>query len=206
MPPRGGRPADELGRHKLTLGVRDDAVAKFEDHIRGGLDKSGVRAKVITSGHGGWKYVDIVSAQAGKLESLEHVRRELGFALEATVACGDSGNDILMLSGQNRALVVGNAQPDLLKWVQSGDNQASRILREAGAAHPDSRAALLIRVAHSGGDTADAATTRPFTPTALVSPPPCDAQAAAKSRERLLLAKKGHAAGILEGLAHWGFA
>lgn len=91
-----------------------------------------MRAKVITSGHGGWKYVDVVSAQAGKLESLEHVRGELGFALEATVACGDSGNDILMMSGRNRALVVGNAQPDLLQWVQSGGNR----VRAAAPAQP----------------------------------------------------------------------
>lgn len=31
-------------------------------------------------------------------------------------------------------------------------------------------------------------------------------QAAAQSRERLFVAGKGHAHGILEGLAHWGFA
>lgn len=111
--------------------MQDEALAKFEEHIRGGLAASGVRAKVITSGHGGWKYVDIVSAQAGKLESLEHVRRQLGFGLAATVACGDSGNDILMLSGENRALVVGNAQPDLLKWVESGGNKARALRPDA---------------------------------------------------------------------------
>jgi hypothetical protein len=36
--------------------------------------------------------------------------QEHGFPLSATVACGDSGNDILMLSGPNLAIVVGNAQ------------------------------------------------------------------------------------------------
>ena len=33
------------------------------------------------------------------------------------MACGDSGNDITMLGGRNRAIVVGNAQPDLVAWV-----------------------------------------------------------------------------------------
>lgn len=33
-----------------------------------------------------------------------------GFPLDATVACGDSGNDILMLSGRNLAVAVGNSQ------------------------------------------------------------------------------------------------
>jgi hypothetical protein len=41
-----------------------------------------------------------VPIQAGKLEALEYVRqRHGGFPLASTVACGDSGNDILMLSG-----------------------------------------------------------------------------------------------------------
>jgi phosphoserine phosphatase len=46
------------------------------------------------------------------------VRKQHGFSVAATVACGDSGNDILMLSGQNLAIVVGNAQPDLVQWLQ----------------------------------------------------------------------------------------
>jgi len=58
-----------------------------------------------------------VPKRAGKLQALDYVRQSHGFPLSATVACGDSGNDILMLSGPNLALVVGNAQPDLVKWV-----------------------------------------------------------------------------------------
>lgn len=51
--------------------------------------------------HAVWRrYVDVVPLQAGKLQALEHVRRQAGFSLMATVACGDSGNDILMLSGE----------------------------------------------------------------------------------------------------------
>jgi hydroxymethylpyrimidine pyrophosphatase-like HAD family hydrolase len=66
---------------------------------------------------GDWRFVDLVPARAGKLQALEHVRAAHGFQLAATVACGDSGNDILMLSGANLAIVVGNAQPDLIKWL-----------------------------------------------------------------------------------------
>lgn len=73
------------------------------------------------------RYVDIVPLRAGKLQALEHVRKAHGFSLAATVACGDSGNDILMLSGRNPAVVVGNAQPDLLQWVEQ------RRQEEAGA-------------------------------------------------------------------------
>jgi hypothetical protein len=72
---------------------------------------------VIQSGTGGWKFIDVVSPGAGKLESLEYVRQAFGFPLAATVGCGDSGNDILMLSGPNRAIVVGNAEQELAHWA-----------------------------------------------------------------------------------------
>lgn len=42
-----------------------------------------------------------MSYQAGKLEALEHVRKSHGFSKDATIACGDSGNDILMLDGED---------------------------------------------------------------------------------------------------------
>ena len=44
----------------------------------------------------------MVPIRAGKLEALNHVRRHFGFSVASTVACGDSGNDILMLSGEGR--------------------------------------------------------------------------------------------------------
>lgn len=46
-----------------------------------------------------YRFLDIVSKQAGKLEALNYVREMYKFSIENTIACGDSGNDILMLSG-----------------------------------------------------------------------------------------------------------
>lgn len=45
------------------------------------------------------------------------VRRQAGFDSSRTIACGDSGNDKDMLSGKHRAIVVGNAEPDLKEWL-----------------------------------------------------------------------------------------
>jgi hydroxymethylpyrimidine pyrophosphatase-like HAD family hydrolase len=73
--------------------------------------------KLVASGTGGWQYVDVVSRRAGKLESLEYVRTAFGIDTARTVACGDSGNDIAMLGGANKAIVVGNAQPALARWA-----------------------------------------------------------------------------------------
>ena len=62
--------------------------------------------------------MDILSASAGKLESLEFLRKTTRFSPENTIACGDSGNDIAMLEGENKGIIVGNAQPDLTTWYE----------------------------------------------------------------------------------------
>ena len=113
------RPEEEFTDHKITLGVRDAHVAGASEAIRERCEAAGLTVKVIASGVGGWQYLDVVSARAGKLESLEYVREDFGVAVDRTVACGDSGNDELMLSGANRAVVVGNAQPVLMEWARA---------------------------------------------------------------------------------------
>ena len=55
--------------------------------------------QVIVSGMGDWRYVDCVSAKGGKLEALEYVRTLFHVPKSHCVACGDSGNDILMFKG-----------------------------------------------------------------------------------------------------------
>ena len=57
--------ADHL---QVTCGV---ALAVLKDvlaHIRRLLKKGGVKARLITSGTGDWRFLDIVSVRAGKLE------------------------------------------------------------------------------------------------------------------------------------------
>ena len=114
------RPEEECAEHKITLGVRDEHVetvtASIERHCA--ENEKVVVPKLIVSGTGGWQYVDVVSRGAGKLESLEYVRAAFGVAKKRTVACGDSGNDIAMLGGENKAIVVGNAQPALVRWAR----------------------------------------------------------------------------------------
>ena len=54
---------------------------------------------------------------SGKLAALEYTRALFGVAIDRCVAEGDSGNDALMLGGENPAIVVGNAQDELLDWA-----------------------------------------------------------------------------------------
>jgi len=103
--------------HRVAFSVDFAAMDSIIDSLKAGFATSGVQARIITSGTGGWRYVDCVSIRAGKLEALEYVRTLYGVPKERCVAAGDSGNDILMLEGENRALVVGNAQPELQAWL-----------------------------------------------------------------------------------------
>ncbi|MEW5307867.1 MAG: hypothetical protein WDW36_010240 [Sanguina aurantia] len=113
------RPPDEQNDHKVTCGLAVAVLPQALASLSALLEGGGVQANVIVSGAGDWRYVDIVPIRAGKLEALHHVRRRHGFEVSSTVACGDSGNDILMLSGLNPAIVVGNAQPDLRAWLET---------------------------------------------------------------------------------------
>eukprot|EP00803_Ostreobium_quekettii_P004176 evm.model.scf_87.1 EVM.evm.TU.scf_87.1 scf_87:8029-14871(-) len=116
------RPPEEQNDHKVTCGVRNDVLPHVLEHMGEVLKANYVKAKLITSGTGDWRFLDVVSDRAGKFESLDYIRKQQGFPLTSTVACGDSGNDILMLSGPNLAIVVGNAQQDLKEWVAQQKN------------------------------------------------------------------------------------
>ena len=143
------RPAAEMNAHKLTLGVREAAVPATVAFITEAVAAAGLRAKVIASGTGGWQYVDVVAAGAGKLESLEYVRAALRFSRAATVAAGDSGNDVAMLSGRHRAIVVGNAQPDLAAWAaaQCGEGALALLLDLRGVTGASTQGSRQSRLA-----------------------------------------------------------
>ncbi len=48
---------------------------------------------------------------------MQFLQKQWGFDLKQTVACGDSGNDLALFSvGEERGIIVGNAQPELLQW------------------------------------------------------------------------------------------
>jgi sucrose-6F-phosphate phosphohydrolase len=113
------RPPEEQNDHKVTCGVHVDALAGVLESVQAALDRAGVRANIITSGTGDWRFVDCVPLGAGKLQALEFVASSHGFGPASTVACGDSGNDILMLDGSNLAVAVGNSQPDLVAWLDA---------------------------------------------------------------------------------------
>ena len=102
--------------HRVALSVSVEALDAVRARLEALFATAHCEARIIVSGVGGWRYVDVVAAGAGKLEALEYVRKLYRMPHERTVAAGDSGNDQLMLGGKHYSLLVGNSQPDLLAW------------------------------------------------------------------------------------------
>lgn len=117
--------------HRIALSVRVDVLGEVVERLRAGCEAGGVTAQVITSGTHDWRYVDVVAARGGKLAALEYVRTLYGISRSRCVAAGDSGNDILMLGGTNPAVVVGNAQQELLDWVLQQPQESRLVVTDA---------------------------------------------------------------------------
>lgn len=103
--------------HRVALSVHVNAVDLAMHLLKEKMEAHGMNFKLIVSGTMEWRYLDCVSGNAGKHAALEHLRSMYGIAVDRCVAAGDSGNDILMLEGDNPAIVVGNAQPALMEWA-----------------------------------------------------------------------------------------
>ncbi|KAI8469032.1 MAG: sucrose-6F-phosphate phosphohydrolase-domain-containing protein [Monoraphidium minutum] len=107
--------------HRIALSVRVDVVADIVADMEATLGRSsdgkaGVKGHVIASGAGEWRYLDVVAERGGKLEAIEWVRALYGIPAARCMAAGDSLNDVEMFKGSGPAVIVGNAQRELLGW------------------------------------------------------------------------------------------
>ena len=57
--------------------------------------------------------INILPASAGKLHALRYLMQQLGFGIDDTVFCGDSGNDMEILTSDIRSVLVANAMPEV---------------------------------------------------------------------------------------------
>ncbi|NES86743.1 MAG: HAD-IIB family hydrolase, partial [Moorea sp. SIO2B7] len=82
--------------------------------------QNGLNVKLIYSGG---KDLDILPKRGDKGLAVKFLRQKWGIAPQRTVVCGDSGNDIAMLSIEEEpSIIVGNAQPELLQWYEFNQN------------------------------------------------------------------------------------
>ncbi|CAK8718924.1 Mannosylfructose-phosphate phosphatase [Candidatus Electrothrix gigas] len=120
------------GQYKLSYYIDSDGpVAKEQDElekkIRQRLNQAGIKANLIWSHDDVEKVglLDILPASASKLHAIEALMAQLGFSVNDTVFCGDSGNDMEVLTSCIPSVLVGNSQPEV-KILASEEAQRNR--------------------------------------------------------------------------------
>jgi hypothetical protein len=108
------------GQYKLSYYIDSDGpVAKEQDElekkIRQRLNQAGIKANLIWSHDDVEKVglLDSLPASASKLHAIEALMAQLGFSVNDTVFCGDSGNDMDVLTSCIPSVLVGNSQPEV---------------------------------------------------------------------------------------------
>jgi sucrose-6-phosphatase len=108
------QPESEQSEFKASFFLTEEAAIGVLPELDTLLKQQELDVQLIYSSG---RDLDILPRHANKGSALTFVRQLLGFAPEATIVCGDSGNDIALFSaGEERGIIVGNAQPELLSW------------------------------------------------------------------------------------------
>lgn len=88
--------------------------------IRERLDGAGIRARLVWSvddlAHIG--LLDVLPARASKRHAVEALMHREGFGLENTVYCGDSGNDMEVLTSPIPSVLVANSRPEVQRLAR----------------------------------------------------------------------------------------
>ena len=80
------------------------------DALRAELERARVQTEIVTSAG---RLIDVLPTGVGKGAACRYLATALSIPHERIVAAGDSGNDLDLLGGGFRAIVVGNAEPEL---------------------------------------------------------------------------------------------
>lgn len=74
------------------------------------LRQEGLTARLVYSQG---RYLDVLPVRASKGQAVRHLALRWGLPMDAIITAGDSGNDLDLLNGIPRGIVVGNHSPEL---------------------------------------------------------------------------------------------
>ncbi|HLP88401.1 MAG TPA: sucrose-phosphate phosphatase [Nostocaceae cyanobacterium] len=108
------QPDSEQRPFKVSFFLQQEVSHLVLPQLETELQKFNLNIKLIYSSG---LDLDIVPRSSDKGQAMQYLRQRWGFAVEQTVACGDSGNDIALFAvGDERGIIVGNARPELRQW------------------------------------------------------------------------------------------
>lgn len=122
------QPASEQSIFKISFFIEKEAAFEILPELEKLFQEKGLRVQMIYSSE---RDLDLLPERANKGFAMQFLRHKWGISSTRTVVCGDSGNDIALFSvGDERGIIVGNAQPELLHWHNSNP-AAHRYLAKA---------------------------------------------------------------------------
>jgi len=108
------QPDSEQRPFKVSFFLTQTAAVEVLPQLESLLQKQGLDTKLIYSTG---LDLDILPRHSDKGLAMQFLRQQWEIESEQTVVCGDSGNDLALFSvGEERGIIVGNAQPELLDW------------------------------------------------------------------------------------------
>jgi len=112
------QPDSEQNPFKVSYYLTEQAAVEVIPRLESALSKDGLQTKLVYSGS---QDLDILPIKGDKGLAVQYLRDKWNHEAPRTVVCGDSGNDIALLQGEERGVIVGNAKSELRQWYQ--DNQ-----------------------------------------------------------------------------------
>ena len=109
------QPRQEQNPRKLSYFLRSSFAESILANLQLKLSQANLPANIIFSSN---EDVDILPVRADKGRAVSYLREKLQISAEATLVCGDSGNDISLFQQSTLGVMVKNAQPELLNWYR----------------------------------------------------------------------------------------
>ena len=105
----------EQTAYKLSYYTCLDGLSATIPQLQAILHNQGLAVQMIDNFGGA--FLDILPESANKASAAIFVQQRLGFTDNQTVVCGDSSNDLSMFENMFcPAIIVANAQPEILAW------------------------------------------------------------------------------------------
>ncbi len=106
------QPADARGPFKRSFWLAPGQAVATMGALAEGLHERRVLARLIYSSD---RDLDVIPSRGGKGPATLYLSGRLGVAAEHIVACGDSGNDLDLVTVGGLSVIVANARPELLR-------------------------------------------------------------------------------------------